>query len=508
MNRSTLALVISVVAGAACEPPSPSSPVDPDPSPEPVAFEELATQVAGAIIGTVQAKTFHAGGAGRYREIKTGIAGSGRTDVQPMNGLSSVSGGALVVSTDATLGLYTSGGEGIGARGEGDSSQTRKSVEGPDESLTFELVPGLEGQIVEFEFAAKLYNGDAIIIAEAGVEGYTVRSDTLQFAAASERRVLLAYHDRPVDRITFRVPVGRVSFTWHRRWAAIRLGDVIAYEPPVAYPPIVFSRSFGQGARSIWAVNPDGSGETVMLDVPGVDYGTPRWESNGETLLISSDQAGSEDVYRFDPATGQITQLTFDPAKEYGGTTSPDGSMIAFTRTRNGVGKIVIMNPDGTGQREITDGSFRASNPEWAPSGEWIAFLSQPLGGGNNQVALIRPDGSELRVLNTPIIEGNNPAWLPDEESLIVSAFPFIGAQWGHLYRVRISDSAVTQLTDDTTVADGDPMTAPDGSTIVFNRSPSGTSIWSLYLLDLGTNEVTYLAGDSNDFLSWPDWRR
>ena len=47
---------------------------------------------------------------------------------------------------------------------------------------------------------------------------------------------------------------------------------------------------------------------------------------------------------------------------------SPDGSMIVFTRSSSdgGTENIYIVNADGTGLRQVTDGGTD-DNPDWGP---------------------------------------------------------------------------------------------------------------------------------------------
>jgi Tol biopolymer transport system component len=55
---------------------------------------------------------------------------------------------------------------------------------------------------------------------------------------------------------------------------------------------------------------------------------------------------------------------------------SPDGEMIAFTHLgRDGIDReIFIMNVDGSGVEQITEGPGYAARPEWSPDGKTILF--------------------------------------------------------------------------------------------------------------------------------------
>ena len=65
---------------------------------------------------------------------------------------------------------------------------------------------------------------------------------------------------------------------------------------------------------------------------------------------------------------------------------------IAFTSTRDGHNQVYVMNPDGTGQTNLSNNSFDDSVPAWSPDGTKIAFVSTR--DGNEEVYVMNADGS------------------------------------------------------------------------------------------------------------------
>jgi dipeptidyl aminopeptidase/acylaminoacyl peptidase len=77
-------------------------------------------------------------------------------------------------------------------------------------------------------------------------------------------------------------------------------------------------------------------------------------------------------------------------------TWSPDGERLAIvTGDTAGVARIVVVRPDGTDPRPITDGPGDIF-PAWSPDGNWIVFQRN-----DSEVWLVRPDGTDARRLAT-----------------------------------------------------------------------------------------------------------
>jgi Tol biopolymer transport system component len=53
---------------------------------------------------------------------------------------------------------------------------------------------------------------------------------------------------------------------------------------------------------------------------------------------------------------------------------SPDGSKIVFQSNRTGEWHLYLMNPDGTGVRDLTPTLRDCRNPSFSPDGSRIAF--------------------------------------------------------------------------------------------------------------------------------------
>jgi Tol biopolymer transport system component len=70
------------------------------------------------------------------------------------------------------------------------------------------------------------------------------------------------------------------------------------------------------------------------------------------------------------------------------------------------------VNPDGSGDTQLTDSTAADTCPVWSPDGEKIAFLSKR--NGPREVFLMNGDGSGQQLV--AVMGGQNdycPVWIP-----------------------------------------------------------------------------------------------
>ncbi|MBI5838953.1 MAG: PD40 domain-containing protein [Chloroflexi bacterium] len=84
-------------------------------------------------------------------------------------------------------------------------------------------------------------------------------------------------------------------------------------------------------------------------------------------MLFGSDRSGSYQVYLINPDGSNLTQITEEPANNYCGSWSPDGSQIVFTSERDGNTEVYVMKTDGSNQIRLTNGTANNDSPIWIP---------------------------------------------------------------------------------------------------------------------------------------------
>jgi Tol biopolymer transport system component len=164
--------------------------------------------------------------------------------------------------------------------------------------------------------------------------------------------------------------------------------------------------------RELWVSSPDGSNaRRVAVGSSWIGAGAFSPDSSRLTYVAGALARNSSEIVAVD-GTGRV-RLREAPVVGPG-VWAPDGSLVVFM-AQNDTGRyrppmIYVARADGTGVRRLVEGY--ATEPEWSPRGDWIAYVRQVSTKLTDRyyLMLVHPDGSGLhRVMRT---EGT--AWLSD----------------------------------------------------------------------------------------------
>ena len=181
--------------------------------------------------------------------------------------------------------------------------------------------------------------------------------------------------------------------------------------------------------------------------------------------------SGRKQIHVIDPDGSGDAQLTFGEKPSRSPAWSPDGSKIAFIRG-NKPSSLFIMNADGTDktliQRRISKHRYYFfSSPAWSPDGTQIAFSTAARFTSSNgrrwnlRIYVINADGSGLTRISRGRHQDSGPAWSPDGNLIAFTT------RAGRLGTMSPDGSDRTMLFRRGSDADW----SPDGSQITFVRT-------------------------------------
>ena len=195
-----------------------------------------------------------------------------------------------------------------------------------------------------------------------------------------------------------------------------------------------------------------------------------RIACSGVLAAPTSDPAASRlELFGIDPDGSGEGQLTNNTESDFAPKFSPDGRRIAFQRGN----QIWTMNADGTGETRLTTTIGSNIPGSWSPDGTQIVFQSTrdplppgaPPGSNATEIYRMNADGTNQTRLTTNLTQDAFPAWSPDGSKIL-----FRTNRDGNpnLYTMNPDGSAPTQLTS-TPAEESGPAWSPDGRQIAFH---------------------------------------
>jgi dipeptidyl aminopeptidase/acylaminoacyl peptidase len=213
-----------------------------------------------------------------------------------------------------------------------------------------------------------------------------------------------------------------------------------------------------------------------------------------------------------------------------GAQISPDGKYVAYTVGETDwkqdafVTQLWLANVATGKTLQLTRGEKSSGNPQWSPTGEWLAFTSNRV-GDKNQIFVISPNGGEAMQLTKAENGVGGFTWSRDGKSIAFTAsdvdskaakerqdylggFEVVRKEYNytHLFTFDVAEAlkapvAGTQRTKGKDFTVGGFNWSPDGSKIAFSATinsdliNSGTS--DVYLLTLSDNSVKKLVAQA-----------
>jgi Tol biopolymer transport system component len=231
------------------------------------------------------------------------------------------------------------------------------------------------------------------------------------------------------------------------------------------------------GATDVYVIGADGKGETRLTRTPEAES-QPEWSGDGGSIWFTVFVSGSSRIYAIPSGGGDPKPIGSVPGRAL--RLSPDGKRVLYWTGTWTAMKLFVSDLDGSGARQLTDGSGVVWGARWSPDGKRIAF------GDNDpsrvlQVHVMNADGSGRRqVTRFAPADGSAqmPAWSADGAQLAVQS----GAKGipAHVWIVKAATGSAQKLGAHTEpYVDEVPAWFPNGKHIAFQSDRSGAmEIW------------------------------
>jgi Tol biopolymer transport system component len=328
-----------------------------------------------------------------------------------------------------------------------------------------------------------------------------------------------------------------------------------AWSPDGTQIAVVRWAAGGAGPYNLWLMNPDGSnGYLILANIGDPAFNRLAWSGDGNWLVFSKNgqvwrvqKNGSNslqlttlggwepdtnadiasaivfvkpqpafnppdtdtNIWIMNPDGSGQTQLTSLTNAERIPAISPNGSKIVyqvFTPTRC---TLWVMNRDGTNpvQLQVNSTSSDCGSPTWSPDGSQIAFGSNA--DGFWEIWVINADGSNPHQLSHHPGAAGNPSWSPTGQKLVYITEP--SAKYVDLYTINSDGTGQTLLVSasGTGFSNHQPAWSPDGTQIVTIHWTAGSSVgpYDLWLMNANGSNGHVLVSNVDYFdytnLSW-----
>lgn len=192
------------------------------------------------------------------------------------------------------------------------------------------------------------------------------------------------------------------------------------------------------------------------------------WSGDGKRFVFAGISAGRPVLTLYDVERGRLErEVPLDQLGEIlNPSWSPDGSAIAFSAVTGGLTDLFVYDLQGDSLQRLTQDPYADLQPSWSPDGRHLAFATDrfttrlgDLAIGSYSLAVV--DRATRRITRVPGFDGAkhlNPQWAPDGGSLYFLSDP---DGITNIYRVRLTDGELRRVTNLFTGASGITETSP-----------------------------------------------
>jgi Tol biopolymer transport system component len=192
------------------------------------------------------------------------------------------------------------------------------------------------------------------------------------------------------------------------------------------------------------------------------------WSPDGRHLAFVAKVGGRDALYVYDVRKRRVVRrIELELDGLLNPSWSPDGRRIVFTGMRGGLSDLYVVDADGRNFEPLTQDRYADLHPAWSPDGRRIAFATdrgpgtdfESLVFGNFRIAVLDLETGSVEWLPDQDVGKNvNPQWAPDG-----SAIAFVSDRTGvsNVYLYSFADGRSYRLTDVLTGISGITPTSP-----------------------------------------------
>ena len=217
------------------------------------------------------------------------------------------------------------------------------------------------------------------------------------------------------------------------------------------------------GGTQLWFVSyPSGKVSRITNDLNaygGVSLGLTTDDST--IVTVQENHSSQLFLTALNEESSRARQITYGGSDGLKGLAyAPDGRIIYVTQAGNNT-DIFSVNPDGSGNKQVTNDAFQESSPYATPDGRYILFISNR--SGNSNIWRIDADGSNPKQLTEGAAKDDSPTTSPDGRWVIFTS-QRTGKQT--IWKVSIDGGAPVQLSDRPSLPS--LAVSPDGKLIAY----------------------------------------
>jgi len=195
-------------------------------------------------------------------------------------------------------------------------------------------------------------------------------------------------------------------------------------------------------------------------------------------IVFTSDRDGNNEIYRMNPDGSGQTNLTSNAGNDNSPLWDPTGERIAFLSDRSGTQELYTMAADGTGVIDVSNG--QAQDAAWSADGTQLAFTSTRT--GNPEIYRVPATGGlALNLTGLGVSTTATATWSPDGTKL---AF----VTGGRIYSMNNDGTNQTAISQGALRGDKAPVWSPDGAHIAFARGLTFEN-WDIFVMNPDGNQ-------------------